>query len=416
MTAQPDVSLIDSAEAAFGALNMDMLLGIGLFICAILSALILHAIIYFFLQKATSGEANSLFGRVVRRTRTLARLVLVIAAIELTLPLISLPGEWVEIINRIVTLVLIGLTGWLVVQTVQALTDARMSRYDITAEDNLEARKVATRMKVLRQGMTMIILLVTVGAMLMTFPSVRAIGVSLFASAGVAGIVIGFAARPVLSNLLAGIQIALTQPIRIGDAVIMENEWGWIEEITSTYVVVKIWDWRRLVVPLTQIIEKPFQNWTRETASIIGSVTWHLDYTAPVAEMRVKLKEFLDESTLWDKDVQVLQLIDTSEETIEIRALMSAKNSPVAFDLRCEIREKMVTWLQENHPGSLPRRRGQLQIDPTGDQLRPAASAAVQSAPAPEDEATGLSEQIGHPDDESHLMTGAEDVPLKASD
>lgn len=406
MTVQQDVSLIESTEAAFNAFTMDSLIGIALFVASILLALMLHAVTFFFLKKATDSEDKGVSGRVVKRTRTLARLVFVIAAIEITLPVISLPGNLVTAINQIITLVLIGLTGWLVLQAVQTLTDARMSRYDITAEDNLEARKVATRMKVLRQGMTMIILLVTVGAMLMTFPSVRAIGVSLFASAGVAGIVIGFAARPVLSNLLAGLQIALTQPIRIGDAVIMENEWGWIEEITSTYVVVKIWDWRRLVVPLTQVIEKPFQNWTRETASIIGSVTWHLDYTAPIAEMRVKLKEFLDESTLWDKDVQVLQLIDTSEETIELRALMSAKNSPVAWDLRCEIREKMVSWLQENHPYALPRRRGQLQTDQNEQAPLAVTPAPITPAPASEGDPPGMSEQIGHPDDETHVTSG----------
>ena len=214
--------------------------------------------------------------------------------------------------------------------------------------------------------------------------------VSLFASAGVAGIVIGFAARPVLSNLLAGIQIALTQPIRIGDAVIMENEWGWIEEITSTYVVVKIWDWRRLVVPLTQIIEKPFQNWTRESASIIGSVVWHVDYTAPVSEMRTKMKEFLDESELWDGDVQVLQVIDTTQDTMTLRGLMSAKNSPVAWDLRCEIREKMISWIQQNHPGALPRRRGQIQMD--------ASEIEIVTADPQTGDDLGLSEKIGHPD------------------
>ena len=394
MAKSPTVELIEPLAQLADDLTMQNLIAVGALAAAVLVALLIHSLVYRFALRAAGEDPSALFFRTLRKTRTVARFGLVVLAVELTLPLIRMPEALTVIIDRAVTLVLIGPSGWLALQVVRSLTDARMSKYDIDAEDNLEARRVATRMKVLRQGMAMLILLVTLGAMLMTFPSVRAIGVSLFASAGVAGIVIGFAARPVLSNLLAGIQIALTQPIRIGDAVIMENEWGWIEEITSTYVVVKIWDWRRLVVPLTQIIEKPFQNWTRETASIIGSVVWHVDYTAPVSEMRVKMKEFLDESELWDGDVQVLQVIDTTQETMTLRGLMSAKNSPVAWDLRCEIREKMVSWLQENHPGARPRRRGQIQMDANEIQVVPGDAITT-------GEDLGLSEKIGHPDAEN---------------
>ena len=371
------------------------LIGIGGLILAVILAITLHSVIYRVALSNSGKNRSQLIFRILRKTRMVSRLALIVLAVELTLPFIKMPADWNDLVGQVITLILIGLCGWLVNQLVQAATDARMSRYDLDAEDNLEARRVATRMKVLRQMSTMLILLVTVGAMLMTFPSVRSIGVSLFASAGVAGIVIGFAAQPVLSNLLAGIQIALTQPIRIGDAVIMEGEWGWIEEITSTYVVVKIWDWRRLVIPLTQVIQKPFQNWTRETASIIGGVVWYLDYTAPVSEMRVKLKEFLDESELWDGDVQVLQVIDTTEETMQLRALMSAKNSPTAWDLRCEIREKMIRWLQENHAGALPRRRGQLQMDQTEIELSPTSD-----DPQPDG---NMSDKIGHPEGDGEL-------------
>ena len=390
-TTTPEVAKL--MESLLETVQADRLLALGLISGAVVFALLLHWIVFRLAINAVTKSRSSLMLRVLRRIRAVARIVAVIFAIELTLPAVRLPEGWDILIDRIVTLMLIGTCGWLANQLVRSITDYRMSKYDLKAEDNLEARKVATRMKVLRQGMSMIILLVTVATMLMTFPSVRAIGVSLFASAGVAGIVIGFAARPVLSNLLAGIQIALTQPIRIDDAVIMEGEWGWIEEITATYVVVKIWDWRRLVVPLTQIIEKPFQNWTRENASIIGSVVWYLDYTAPVAAMREKLKEFLDESTLWDRDVQVLQVIDTTQETMQLRALMSAKNSPTAWDLRCEIREKMISWLQENHPGALPRRRGQIQMDQSDVEVVHLA------APASTDGSEALSSQIQHPEE-----------------
>ena len=386
---------LDPLLSEMGSLTTQNLIAIGGLILAVILAIIIHSLIYR-IAFATSGKNRSqLFFRILRKTRTVSRLALGVLAVELTLPFIQMPEDWELLTGQVITLILIGLCGWLVNQLVQAATDARMSRYDLDAEDNLEARRVATRMKVLRQMSTMLILLVTVGAMLMTFPSVRSIGMSLFASAGVAGIVIGFAAQPVLSNLLAGIQIALTQPIRIGDAVIMEGEWGWIEEITSTYVVVKIWDWRRLVIPLTQVIQKPFQNWTRESASIIGGVVWFLDYTAPVAEMRVKLKEFLDESELWDGDVQVLQVIDTTEETMQLRALMSAKNSPVAWDLRCEIREKMIRWLQETHPGALPRRRGQIQMDQSEIEISSTAD-----DPQPDG---NMSDKIGHPEEDGEL-------------
>ncbi|MFC6199018.1 mechanosensitive ion channel family protein [Ponticaulis profundi] len=356
-------SLSEKWDELIGSLAFDHLISALVLIGAIAVGLFIHWLVFKLLSRATRTDSESLLARVFKRMKFVTRIIAIIVAIELVMPLISVPGDWRVGLDRLVLIMLIGTTGWLVNQIVRALTEARLNKYDMDAEDNLEARKVSTRMKVLRQMMTMLIMLVTIAAMLMIFPSVRTVGVSLFASAGVAGIVIGFAARPVLANLLAGIQIALTQPIRIGDAVIMEGEWGWIEEITATYVVVKIWDWRRLIVPLTQIIEKPFQNWTRETSNIIGSAIWHLDYTAPVSKMRDRLSEILDESELWDGEVKVLQVINTSEETMEIRALMSARSSPVAWDLRCEVREKMISWLQKEYPGALPRRRGQLQID-----------------------------------------------------
>jgi small-conductance mechanosensitive channel len=167
----------------------------------------------------------------------------------------------------------------------------------------------------------------------------------------------------VLTNLIAGIQIAVTQPIRIEDAVVVEGEWGWIEEIAATYVVVRIWDWRRLIVPLSYFIEKPFQNWTRESGSIIGSVFWHADYRVPIAAFREKMKEVVAASAYWDGQVVVLQVTEANGQTVELRGLMSARTSPRAWDLRCEVREKMIVWLQENHPQALPRIRAEVAED-----------------------------------------------------
>jgi len=194
---------------------------------------------------------------------------------------------------------------------------------------------------------------------LMTFEPVRQYGLSLFASAGVAGLIVGLAARPLLTNLIAGIQIATTQPIRIGDQVVVENESGRIEEITSTYVVVRLWDLRRLIVPLSVFIEKPFQNWTRESSNLIGAVLLYVDFTAPVEAIRARFMEIVQSSKLWDGQVAKLQVTDAKEGSIELRALVSARSASDAFDLRCDIREQLIGFLQKEHPTALPRARTQ---------------------------------------------------------
>jgi small-conductance mechanosensitive channel len=222
-----------------------------------------------------------------------------------------------------------------------------------------------------------IIVVITVSTALMTFDSVRQYGVSLFASAGAAGLIVGLAARPLLSNLIAGVQIAITQPIRIEDAVIIENEWGWVEDIASTYVVIRLWDWRRMVVPLSYFIEKPFQNWTRDTASLIGVIALHVDYRADVPRIRHWLEEAVKESKLWDGAVVNLQVIDADSRTIELRALVSARNAPQSWDLRCEMREKLIAFIRDEMPEALPRERAILIPSGRGDDAefpgRPAA-------------------------------------------
>jgi small-conductance mechanosensitive channel len=216
--------------------------------------------------------------------------------------------------------------------------------------------------RVLLRTCDVLVVLFTIAAALMTFEPVRQYGVSLFASAGVAGIIAGLAARPVLSNLLAGIQLAMTQPIRIDDAVIVEGEWGTIEEITSTYVVVKCWDLRRLVVPLSYFIEKPFQNWTRQNSSLIGSALFYVDYRAPVGIIREQLQEIVKNSENWDGSVVKLQVTGAKEQTMELRAIMSAANAGAAFSLRCEVREKLIDFLQREHPEALPRQRSEVAV------------------------------------------------------
>jgi small-conductance mechanosensitive channel len=215
---------------------------------------------------------------------------------------------------------------------------------------------------VLLRTADVLVLLITVSAALMTFEPVRQYGISLFASAGVAGIVAGLAARPVLSNLIAGVQLAMTQPIRVDDAVVVEKEWGTIEEITSTYVVVRLWDWRRMIVPLTYFIEKPFQNWTREGSALIGSAMIYVDYRAPVGVIRDKLGAIVKASKNWDGNLVNLQVTDAKEQTMELRCLMSARSAGQAFDLRCEVREQLIDFLQKHHPEALPRQRSEVAV------------------------------------------------------
>jgi hypothetical protein len=219
------------------------------------------------------------------------------------------------------------------------------------------SRKILTQVRLLRRTVVFGLGFLTLAAILMTIPAVRQYGVSLFASAGVAGLAVGLAARPVLSNLIAGVQLAVTQPVRLGDEVLVEGEFGTVEEIQTTYVVIRLWDLRRMVVPLSYFMEKPFQNWTRQSTSIIGAVHWYLDYATPVAAVRARFLELLKESKLWNGDVAALQVTDAKEGTVEVRGLMSAASSGAAFDLRCEVREKLIAWLQETYPHALPRGR-----------------------------------------------------------
>jgi small-conductance mechanosensitive channel len=236
-----------------------------------------------------------------------------------------------------------------------------LSRYEISAKDNLEARRISTQLDVIQRVLTFLVILIAVSSILMTFDKVRQIGVSILASAGIAGVIIGFAAQRSIATLIAGIQIAITQPIRIDDVVIVENEWGRIEEITLTYVVVSIWDQRRLIVPITYFIERPFQNWTRKTAELLGTVFIYADYRAPIDELRIELKRIVAETDLWDKRVVKIQVTNATDKTIELRALVSADNSSNAWELRCLVREKLIGFLQKNYPESLPLVRVELE-------------------------------------------------------
>ncbi|WP_235679152.1 mechanosensitive ion channel family protein [Aquibium microcysteis] len=263
----------------------------------------------------------------------------------------------VDIVRHVLLIGFILLVSWTARVVLDLWLRAHLKRFRIDTDDNLLARKHVTQMRILLRVADTAIIVVALGAVMMTFEGIRQYGVSLLASAGAAGIVVGLALQPVLKNLFAGIQLAITQPIRIDDAVIVEGEWGNVEEITSTYVVVRIWDLRRLIVPLSYFIEKPFQNWTREEANLLGVVMIYLDYRAPVEAIRREVERIVRGSRLWDGNTVAVQVTDFREQVMELRVLASARNAGDAFTLRCIVREAIVAWLQENHPEALPHLR-----------------------------------------------------------
>jgi small-conductance mechanosensitive channel len=322
------------------------------------------------LVRHTLAERNPYLFSVFTQMRGVTQFALLILAMVIAIPVAPFDPNTADWLARFLLIAVICLIGWAAITGLTIAADLYLRRFQLDAADNLLARKHNTQVRVLLRSADVLVLVITLGAALMTFEPVRQYGVSLFASAGVAGIVAGLAARPVLSNLFAGVQLAMTQPIRIDDAVIVENEWGSIEEITSTYVVVRLWDWRRMIVPLTYFIEKPFQNWTRETAALIGSAFFYLDYRAPVDAIRDKLSEIVKGSKDWNGQVVNLQVTDAKQGTIELRALMSANSAGQAFNLRCEVREKMIAFLQQEYPDALPVQRAIAEVSMPAD-LRP---------------------------------------------
>lgn len=303
------------------------------------------------------GQENHILRSLFRQTHGVIRFAIILLIASAATPLLPLPLPLQDALQHALGAAFIILLGWLVLAAANTAAEGYLDKLKLDVSDNLLARKAVTQVRVLKRVFNVTIIVLTAGFALMTFQSVRQFGISIFASAGAAGIVLGLAARPVLGNLIAGIQIALTQPIRIDDAVVMEGEWGWIEELTATYVVVRLWDRRRLIVPLSYVLEKPFQNWTRSSASIIGTVMLYLDYAAPIDSIRAKATEIVAASALWDRDVVNLQVTDAKDDTIEVRILVSAENSPKAWDLRCEVREKILAFIRAEIPRALPRQR-----------------------------------------------------------
>ena len=319
------------------------------------------AIILSFLARLAKHSKYKLDDTMLKHLRRPLQFLLPVLLVYPILGIVELPMDQEEIISGILKVLTVMLLAWVATRAVRVVEEGVLRHFDTSVENNLTARRVHTQIKLFRQVALFMIMVIAVSVILMMFEQLRIIGVSLLASAGIAGLILGLSAQQVLGNMLAGIQIAITQPIRLGDVVIVENEWGWIEEITLTYVVVKIWDLRRLVVPISHFIEKPFQNWTRTSADILGTVFIYADYTIPIDKLREELTRILKSTDLWDGQVNGLQVTNAKENTLELRALMSAEDSPKAWDLRCLVREKLVTFVQEHYPHCLPRFRTELE-------------------------------------------------------
>lgn len=263
-------------------------------------------------------------------------------------------------LQQLVTLLLVLSVTWAAVRCTSAIGEVIVKLNPVLEGQWKKARKVETQTRFLVRGLQIVIVLVGFGAALMTFESVRQIGTSLLASAGVGGIILGFAARPVLSNLLAGMQIALTQPFRIDDVLHVQGEWCWVEEVTATYVVLRVWDLRRLVVPLQWFIENPFQNWSRNSADMMGTVFIWVDYGIPIEPLREEFARLLRSAPEWDGVTETVQVVDAGEKAMQIRFLMSAGDSSTLWNLRCHIREGLIAFIHEHYPGYLPRHRAEL--------------------------------------------------------
>lgn len=329
----------------------------GWLLGAIAAGLALHAVVFFFLRRAVARDPVPIERSLVANIESPSRLVLPLAALEIALGGVSLSDPAGTILVHAVGICLVMGISWLVVRATFVLDDLLLSRFRLDSEDNLRARRVHTQVQVLRRVTVVVVSVVALAIVLLSFPEVRAAGAGLLASAGLAGLMVGVAARPTATNVVAGIQIALTQPIRVDDVVVVEGEWGRIEEIGLTYVVVRIWDLRRLVLPISYFVEQPFENWTRSTADILGWVMVDLDYRAPVDDIREAFQAILRDSPDWDGKVQVLQVTSLGSETMQVRCLMSSPDSARSWNLQCEVREKLIRYVRESCPWALPRLR-----------------------------------------------------------
>jgi small-conductance mechanosensitive channel len=327
-------------------------------VTAVAVAWLIHAVVLALVHRLLPGQRPYLRS-ILDATKNPTRLGLLLLAFAIALPTTPLDAETKSVLAQCLVLATICLLGWIALTALHIGANLYLLSFRSDVDDNLLARKHLTQVRVLTRALDTIIILVTLGFALMTFAAVRQYGVSLFASAGIAGVIFGLAAQPLLSNLIAGVQLAVTQPIRLEDAVTVQNEYGWIEEINATYVVVRLWDLRRLIVPLNYFIQQPFYNWSRQSATTIGSVLLYLDYTAPVDVVRKKAVELVAQSGKDNAKVTNVQVTNTTAQAIEVRVLVSSDSAATTSNVCAALREQLIAFLQREHPEALPRSRSE---------------------------------------------------------
>ncbi len=313
--------------------------------------------------------ANSLFSRTLAIIRSSFRevsiplelmawpfrLLLSLITLALLLYYVPLPADIRDLLNHTLLITTIIGISWFLMRMLIVLEQFVLQHYAPKVRENEAARKISTHVSLARKILNVLLVLFALAGVLMTFDTVRQVGMSILASAGIAGIILGFAAQKSLTTLISGIQIAITQPISIDDVVVVENEWGRIEEITLTYVVVQLWDQRRLIVPITWFIDRPFQNWSRTSPELLGTVFFYTDYTVNPETLRHELERVVASTPLWDGRVAKLHITNITDKSVEIRALVSAANSSNIWELRCLVREQLIEFIKSNYPGWLPK-------------------------------------------------------------
>jgi small-conductance mechanosensitive channel len=344
---------------------------------AALGGFVAHVLIFKALGRVAQRLRHPLVDALVVEARRPARALCPLLGVELVLPAVTLPRGLLSVLEHAVDLALIAAGAWLVIRGIDVVASRASVGYGPGAATEAKARRINTQYHIVRRILVVLVVVLAVSLMLLTFDKVRAVGASILASAGIAALIGGLAVRPLITNLLAGIQIALTEPIELEDVVIVEGEWGWVEEITFTYVVVRTWDLRRLIVPISTFTEKPVQNWSRGSAALLGAVVLYVDYTTPVPALRDELQRILHGNPWWDGCVSALQVTDATERALELRAIVSAPDADALGNLRADVRERLVDFLQRRHPGCLPRLRAEVDRPQEGDRSQEGATVPV---------------------------------------
>ncbi|AKD05916.1 mechanosensitive ion channel protein MscS [Pontibacter korlensis] len=342
--------------------------GLSIIAAAIVAGSIAKHLIFKALNLYNRPDNPILFKSLTRNLSGPFSLFLPLLFVTIVLPVLPYEQNIIEGMRRLTEILNIVAFAWILIKLTDVARDMVRHKYNIENKpDNIRERRLITQLQFLRKVTVVTILFIATSLILLSFDPVRRLGTGLLTSAGVAGVVVGFAAQTSIANLLAGLQIAFTQPIRMDDVLVVEGEFGRVEEITLTYVVLRIWDNRRLILPLNYFIQKPFQNWTRTGSDILATVYLYTDYTVPIEPLRKEFDRVLASTELWDRQVSVLQVTDSKERTLELRALMSAQSSGIAWDLRCYVREKLIDFIQRNYPNALPKTRSEF----VGDKLPP---------------------------------------------